>query len=246
MLKKNFIVLSLAGMLSLSACTPQEVLNQIGTIATEVAGSQELSIDQIVMGLKEALNKGINTGVSKLAVKGGFLNNPEIKIPIPQEAQKVVEKLRFVPGFDNVESELVRLLNVAAEDAVKSAKPIFGAAIRQMTFQDAKSILMGNDNEATDYLKRTTSSELFKAFQPKVKTSLNTVKLADYWAKIIGRYNQIPLVNKVDTELDVFVTEKAMAGIFNMVEKEETAIRKDPAARTSEILKRVFAAQDNK
>lgn len=246
MLKKNFIVLSLAGMLSLSACTPQEVLNQIGTIATEVAGSQELSIDQIVMGLKEALNKGINTGVSKLAVKGGFLNNPEIKIPIPQEAQKVVEKLRFVPGFDNVESELVRLLNVAAEDAVKSAKPIFGAAIRQMTFQDAKSILMGNDNEATDYLKRTTSSELFKAFQPKVKTSLNTVKLADYWAKIIGRYNQIPLVNKVDTELDVFVTEKAMDGIFNMVEKEETAIRKDPAARTSEILKRVFAAQDNK
>jgi hypothetical protein len=190
-------------------------------------------------GIKEALVQGTSEGVQTLSKLDGYFGNREIKIPFPPEASAIEKSLRSM-GFDNQVNQVVLSLNRAAENAALEAKPIFVAAIKKMTIADAISIVKGKNDAATCYLEKTTSTELSKKFQPIIKTSLDKVHGTKYWANIINTYNTIPLVEQVNPNLTEYVTNKAMEGLFTMIAKEELAIRKDPMARTTELLKRVF------
>ncbi len=203
----------------------------------------KLSQDEVGMGLKEALNKGVDEAVNYLSAEDGYYKSP-YKILLPTEAQKVTAKLKFVPGFSNVEAKLVEKMNRAAELAAAKAKPIFVSAIKQMTFKDAMNILMGEPDAATRYLERTTSDSLFAEFKPVIQTSLDEVHARDYWRSAVTAYNKIPLVSKANPELDEHVTKMALVGLFSLVEKKELDIRENTGARTSDLLRKVFAKQD--
>jgi len=206
---------------------------------------QTTSTYDISQGLKEALNNGISKQVSKLTTTDGFFKNEMVKILLPQELQKVDKTLRDI-GLSSLADEGLKILNRAAEDAVQEATPIFVDAIKGMTFNDARNILMGADDAATNYLQNTTSTALYAKFNPVVSNSLSKVGADQVWTDIINRYNQIPLVTKVNPDLTDYVTSQAMEGVFRMISVEEKNIRTNTAARTSDVLKRVFALQDNK
>ncbi len=224
----------------LTACT--ELQNITGSVLN---GEGELSSLDIGNGLKEALNLGISKGADRLSRTDGYLKSA-YKILLPEEVQKVTSRLKKVPGFNQVESKMIELLNRAAEDAATSAKPIFVSAIKQMTFQDATSILMGQNDAATQYLHGKTYNSLQSAFRPKIKNSLDRVKATEYWNKAITTYNKIPLVEKMNPNLDDYVTTKALNGLFSMVTKEELAIRNNVSNRDTDLLRKVFAKQDNR
>jgi len=230
-------------ILPMAACAE---LAQIGTDILEAAATPSVTNDQAALGLKEALNIGLTKGVDIVSVKDGYFKNQAIKVLFPKKAIKVKNTLEDIPGGKLLVDNVVEKLNRAAEDAARGAKPIFLSAIRNMTIQDAMGILMGDDRAATSYLERTTNSELYNAFNPVITNSLSKVKALNAWEEIVTRYNQIPLVKKVNPSLDDYVTERAMDGLFYMVAKEEKAIRKDPLKRTSDLLKKVFAVQDNR
>ncbi len=221
-------------------------LAQIGTELLEAATTPTVTNDQAALGLKEALSIGLTKGADIVSLRDGYFKNASIKIPFPEKAIKVKNTLESIPGGNLLVDNVVEKLNRAAEDAARGAKPIFLSAIKQMTIQDAMGILMGDDRAATSYLERTTTSALYNAFNPVIKNSLSKVKALNAWEEVITRYNQIPLVQQVNPSLDDYVTEKAMGGLFHMVAKEELAIRKDPLKRTTDLLKKVFAAQDNR
>ena len=233
------IVLSIA-LLSLVSCAEmQQVLNQL---------PQEngiLSQAEIGSGLKEALNNGITKQVSKLTATDGFFRNEAVKILLPTELQKVDTRLRQL-GFSKLADDGLRLLNRAAEDAVKEASPIFVDAVKQMTFTDAKNILFGNESSATTYLQTTTSTALYGKFNPIIKNSFAKVGADHIWTQIITKYNSIPLVTKVNPDLTDYTTNKAMDGVFKMIAVEEKDIRTNFLARTSDLLRKVFAKQDIK
>jgi hypothetical protein len=197
----------------------------------------------IAAGLKEALDKGIDTQVSKLTKTDGFYRNELVKIMLPEELQQVDKTLRRV-GLGSLADEGIKMLNRAAEDAVKEATPIFVSAVKQMTFNDAKNILLGSDNSATMYLQNTTSTQLYNSFNPVIRSSFSKVGADKVWKDIITQYNKVPLVKKVDPDLTNYVTNKAMEGVFKMIAIEEKNIRNNINARTSTLLKRVFALQD--
>ncbi len=199
---------------------------------------------EIVAGLKEALTIGISKGSELLSKEDGYYVSP-YKILLPAEARKVTDKLKVVPGFTDVEEQIVKRLNRAAEDAAESAKPIFVNAIKSMTINDALNILMGQKDAATRYLESTTYQGLYDSFQPEILTSLNKFNAIEYWERAVNAYNKIPFVDQVNPRLDDYVTHEALGGLFKMVEKEELAIRQDPAKRVSALLKKVFAKQDS-
>lgn len=236
MLKKLLLVVV---VFQLSAC---DTLQQLANNAASGAG---LSTGEIIGGLKEALTQGVNKGTGLLAMRDGFFKNMAVKILLPPEAQNVASKLTDL-GMGGLVDNAVEKLNRAAEDAAIKAGPIFVDAIKKMTFNDAKNILMGADNAATSYLKGATSTALYSAFQPIIKTSLNKVGAVDAWNTVFNTYNKIPFVQKVNPNLDDHVTKKAIDGVFHMVEGEEKEIRKNPGKRATELLKKVFAQQDRK
>ena len=190
-------------------------------------------------GIKEALVNGTGQSVKLVSVVDGYWGNPEIKIPFPPEAKEMESKLRAI-GMGKKVDEFNESMNRAAEKVANEAKPIFVAAIKGMTVRDAVNIVKGTDNAATLYLKNTTSPELISKFQPIIKTSLDDVNATRYWSDLITAYNKIPLVKKMNPNLTLYVTQKAIDGLFIMIAKEELKIRKDPMARTSELLKKVF------
>jgi hypothetical protein len=190
-------------------------------------------------GIREALVNGTGESVKVVSVLDGYWGNPEIKIPFPAEAKEMESKLRAI-GMARKVDEFNESMNRAAEKAATEAKPIFIAAIKGMTVRDAINIVKGADNAATMYLKNSTSPELIVKFQPVIKTSLDNVNATKYWSDLITIYNKIPLVKKMNPNLTEYVTQKAIDGLFIMIAKEEIKIRKDPMARTSELLKRVF------
>lgn len=237
-MKKIKLLLILLISLQLSSCAElQQAMNQLP--------QEGLSNAQIASGLKEALNKGIDKEVTKLMAPDGFYKDQMVKILLPQELQKVDQTLRDL-GMGQLADEGLKLLNTAASDAVKEAKPIFVDAITTMTFDDAKNILLGNQTAATDYLKQKTQNRLYQKFKPQVQQSLHKVKADEVWTKIINKYNQIPFVNKVNPDLTDYVTQKAMVGVFKKVAVEEQKIRTNISERTSDLLKKVFALQDHK
>jgi hypothetical protein len=190
-------------------------------------------------GIREALVKGTGESVKLVTNVDGYFGNPEIKIPFPQEAKEIESKLRAI-GLGNKVDEVILSLNRAAEDAGKEAKPIFIAAIKGMSITDAINIVKGENDAATKYLNRTTSPQLNVKFQPVIKISLDKVDATKQWEELVKTYNKIPFVKKMNPNLTEYVTGKAIDGLFVMVAKEELKIRKDPMARTSEILKKVF------
>jgi hypothetical protein len=233
----------IAVVLVLCACTTAQINQTIGDVnKTLGSGTQPLSTEEVASGLKEALIKGISTGSDLVSQLDGYFKNPEIKIPFPPEVKKVEDKLRQI-GFGSEVDKFVMQLNRGAEDAAKEAKPIFITAIRSMTIQDAWAILRGENDAATQYLKRTTSDQLKSKFKPVIQNSLNKVNATKYYSDIVTRYNQLPLVQKVNPNLDDYATDRAIEGLFLMIAKEEKNIRENPIARTTELLKKVFGAQ---
>ena len=203
------------------------------------------TIPDISAGLKEALNNGITKQVSKLTAEDGFYKNELVKIVLPSELQKVDRTLRSL-GMSSLADEGLKVLNRAAEDAVKEATPIFVDAVKNMTFADAKTILMGNENSATTYLETATSTALYDKFSPVIATSLDKVNADKIWEQMINKYNSIPLVKKVSPDLKDYVTKETMKGVFKMVAVEEKEIRVNLKARTSPLLQSIFAMQDKK
>lgn len=226
-------------IITVTACD-SATLAQLGSL-----GSGLLTDGEVGTGLKEALNIGISKGADALSATDGYFKSP-YKILLPPEARKVANKLQNVPGFKNFEETILEKINRGAEDAAKKAKPIFVDAIRQMTFQDAMNILMGSKDAATQYLQRTTSDKLYQEFNPVIIESLDKFEARTYWTKAVNTYNKLPLVEKANPDLGDYVTKEALNGLFGMVAKEELNIRTNLGARTSDLLKRVFAKQDNK
>jgi len=209
--------------------------------AKKLLGKQSTGFSEAdaAAAIKEALVNGTTSGVKLLSQVDGYFGNPEIKIPFPPEAKMVDKKLRSI-GMGKQVDEVILSINRAAEDAAKDAKSIFIAAIKAMTVKDAINIVKGEDDAATQYLKRTTTNELKAKFRPVIKASLDKVNATKYWTDLIKTYNKIPLVEKVNPDLTEYVTDKAIEGLFVMIAKEELKIRKDPVARTTELLKKVF------
>ncbi len=242
--KNNFKIVSkktiaLLALIPFFGCAEmQQVINQLPQTGI-------LSQAEIASGLKEALNNGIDKQVVKLTNVDGFYKNEMVKILLPEELKKVDKGLRDI-GMSKLADEGLKVLNRAAEDAVKTSTPIFVDAIKGMSFTDAKNILLGNDTSATTYLQSSTSTALYSKFNPVIKNSFAKVGADKVWTNIITKYNSIPLVKKVNPDLTDYTTNKAMEGVFKMIAVEEKDIRNNLASRTSDLLKRVFALQDNK
>lgn len=199
-----------------------------------------LTSTQISSGLKEALNLGVKEGVQKLGVTDGFLKNEAVKILMPEKLRKIDTTLRSI-GLGSLADQGVKLLNRAAEDAVTEATPIFANAITSMTITDAKNILLGSNNAATNYLQTKTQTQLFTAFQPKVQASLSKVGADTVWKNMISKYNTFT-GQAVTTDLNEYVTNETINGVFKMVAEKETGIRNNAAMRTTSILQKVFGA----
>jgi len=199
-----------------------------------------LSSEEISNGLKEALQAGTEKGTQKLSAVDGFFKEAAVKILMPEEATQVEQKLRSL-GMGRLVDDAILSMNRAAEDAAKSATPIFINAIKQMSIQDALGILRGGDFAATGYLKDKTTASLTEAFRPVIEASLKKVDATKYWNTVFTTYNRFS-IKKVNTDLSAYVTEKALAGIFYEVGQEEQKIRKDPFARTTDLLKKVFGS----
>lgn len=226
----------LSGLL-LSGTVSAQILKDADKFLKQKTG--RLNEKDAAAGIREALVKSSEKAVSLVSVENGYFANPEIKIPFPEEAKTVETKLRSA-GLGNKVDEVILALNRAAEDAAKEATPIFVSAVRSMTVTDAVNIVKGESDAATRYLKKTSSSALNDKFQPVIKNSLDKVQATKYWEELIKAYNRLPLVKKMNPDLTSYVTTKAIDGLFVMVAKEEEKIRKDPKARTTELLRRVF------
>jgi hypothetical protein len=214
----------------------QQVVNQLPQSGT-------ISNTDIAEGLREALNLGIDKQVSKLTLKDGFYKNDLVKILLPEELQKVDKGLRDI-GFGNLADEGLKVLNRAAEDAVSEATPIFINAVKEITFSDAKNILLGNDNAATQYLTTKTETELYTKFHPVINNSFQKVGADQIWEQLITKYNAIPFTNNVNPDLTDYVTGEALKGVYTMIAIEEKEIRQSVSSRTTDLLKKVFALQD--
>lgn len=209
---------------------------------TKTGSVSGLTTDEVGKGLKEALSIGVKKGAEQLSSVDGFLGNAAVKILLPPEAQQVEKKLRAL-GFNKQVDDAIVSMNRAAEDAAKSAAPIFVNAITSMSITDAFGILKGGDTAATVYLKSKTSAPLTAAFAPVIDSSLAKVGASQLWSALFAQYNKIPFVKKVNPDLSGYVTDRALAGMFYQVAQEEAKIRKNPAAQTTELLKKVFGSK---
>jgi len=221
-----------------------DLLKTVGTAVSSVGlgnSISSLSNDDIVSGLKDALSHGATNASSQLNAVNGFYGNSLVKIPFPQNAQKVADQLRSL-GFGSKVDDFEKTLNHAAESAAKEAAPIFVNAITSMSFTDAKNILTGSNNSATKYLQNSTSSALNTAFTPHIKSALDNTLATQKWTELAALYNKIPFVTPIETDLVKYTTSKALSGLFTVLAGEETKIRKDPAARVTDIMKKVFGA----
>ncbi|MFL1013290.1 DUF4197 domain-containing protein [Flavisericum labens] len=224
-------------ILNLTACAElQQVVNQLPQ-------GETIGNDQIASGLRQALDFGIDKQVTKLTQTDGFYKNDLVKILLPDELQKVDKTLRDI-GLSKLADEGLKVLNRAAEDAVKEATPIFIDAVKGITFADAKNILLGNDNAATQYLTSKTQTALYNKFNPVIKNSFSKVGADDIWNNLITKYNNIPFTNDVNPDLTDYVTGEALEGVFTMISVEEKEIRTKLSSRTTDLLRKVFALQD--
>ena len=241
-MKKAIYLASSIVLFSISVSTAQfDKIKKTVDKKIEVAkpSSPGLSQEEVGAGLKEALKKGIEKGVDQLSKPDGFFKDLSIKIPLPEEANKVETKLRSIGQGKKVD-ETIESINRAAEDATAASKDIFVEAIKGMSINDAMSILNGKDNAATKFLDKSTRADLISKFEPIVKVSLDKVGATKNWNAIFSTYNKLPFVEKVNPDLVAYATVKAIDGLFVQIAKEELKIRQDPAARVTDLLKKVF------
>ncbi|MEC8617214.1 MAG: DUF4197 domain-containing protein [Bacteroidota bacterium] len=242
---KNLIVYCI--LLGLISCdTLQQVANTAGVSLSTENTSPALSNQEVISGLKEALTIGAKKGAQQASAVGGFLKNDIIRLPFPPDAKKVRDKA-MQWGLDKKVEKFEATLNQAAEEACKTAAPIFVNAITNMSVKDGFAILKGNENAATTYLKDNTSKALYQAFLPEVKKAIEMVKLTAYWEPLAKKYNQSTLLtgnDPINADLNDYVTKRAMEGLFHLVELKEREIRKDPLSRTTDLLKKVFSTID--
>lgn len=243
---KKILIFCAALATGLSSCdilssAANTVLSTDGT-----TGKPSLTNDEVIAGLREALKVGTNNGAGLASKLDGFNKNSLIRLPFPPDAQKVKDKCIEL-GLKNKVDEFELTMNRAAEEACKEAAPIFINAIMGMSISDGFNILNGPDNAATQYLKDKTTSQLVSAFQPKVKTAIEKVNLTKYWEPLAKAYNTATMLTggeKVDPNLEGYITGKAVDGLFTLIQQEEGKIRKDPVARVNDILKKVFGSLD--
>ncbi|HWA34142.1 MAG TPA: DUF4197 domain-containing protein [Cyclobacteriaceae bacterium] len=237
-MKKTLLVLSLLAC----GCSSSQITQAISEASKVMEGQPAPTTDQVAAGLKEALVKGISNGAENVSKTNGYFNNPQIKIPFPPDIRKVEDRLRQI-GLGKEVDRFVETLNHGAENAAREAKPIFISAIQQMTFDDAWGILKGQQDAATQYLKKTTTPQLKAKFKPVIQNALDQVEATRYYSDIVTTYNRIPFVEKVNPDLNEYATDLAMQGLFVMIAQEEKKIRENPLERTSDLLKRVFEYQ---
>lgn len=235
-MKKTLLIFSL--ILLTSCAELQQIATNLPQLENETLGPLDFS-----SGLKEALNKGVENQVTKLAKEGGFYLNESIKIPFPSELIKVDNGLRKI-GLGKLSDEGVKMLNSAAEDAIITAIPIITKAISDMSIQDAKNIVLGHESAATVYLNRKTNADLTAKLEPIIKNSFAKVGADKIWNNLITKYNAIPFTSDVNADLTDYTTKKTLDGVFSMISVEEKNIRTNIGARTSTLLQKVFAMQD--
>jgi hypothetical protein len=245
-MKNTSIVLLIAT--TISSCSSQTLKTIVDdasivekTLNSTASGAKPLSNDEVINGLKEALTVGTNNSTASASKVDGFYKNATLFIPFPPEAIKVKNTLDEL-GLQSQTDKFVMTLNRAAEEAAKNAAPVFIDAIKGMNITDGFAILRGGDSAATHYLKSKTTNELTQKFTPIVQDAINKVELTKYWSPLISEYDKIPFVQKQNPDLTAYVTNRAMLGLFKLVAAEELKIRKDPVARVSDILKRVFGS----
>lgn len=234
---KKFFIYSFM-ILGLVSCDTKDLQRVLDTVNS--AGVSDLDVAN---GLKEALEFGVDNSVNFLSAKDGYYKTA-YKILLPDEANAVIDKLKFIPGFSNLEEEVIKKLNQGAEDAASKAGPIFLDAIKGMSFNDVMGILQGQKNAATTYLHQKTYNSLYTEFKPGLVASLNKFGALDLWSNAVNKYNSIPLLEDVNPDLADHVTGSALVGLFDLVEKKEEGIRSDVSQRTTDLLKKVFAKQD--
>lgn len=222
---------------NLTACA------ELQNVINELPQTGVLSNEDMAAGLRQALDLGIDKQVTKLTQTDGFYKNELVKILLPEELQKVDDALRKV-GLSSLADEGLKALNRAAEDAVKEATPIFVNAVKDITFNDAKNILLGEDNAATEYLTSKTQTQLYDKFKPVISNSFGKVGADQIWNNLITKYNNLPLTSNVNPDLTDYVTTEALKGVYTMIAVEEKEIRTKVSSRTTDLLKKVFALQD--
>jgi hypothetical protein len=249
---KTRIISFVVALMILTGCA--EVMNLL-----QSASPVPLTEEEVINGLKEALMTGAKNSAQRLAAENGYYGDEAIKILLPDEAKTIVDNISRLPGGDKLMQDVVLRINRAAEDAAKEVAPIFVNSVKQMTIKDAFNILNGADNAATGYLRSTTFTELYALYKPKIQASTEKkivagVSTKDSWVALTGKWNtlansvagRVANLKPVNTDLDDYLTNKALAGMFMKVELEELKIRKDVSARVSPILQRVFGSLDNK
>lgn len=230
-------ILAIIVIFQLTACAElQQVVNQLPQ-------GQGIGNAEIANGLRQALDMGIDKQVTKLTQTDGFFKNELVKILLPEELQKVDKTLRDI-GLGKLADEGLKVLNRAAENAVGEATPIFVDAVKGITFNDAKGILLGNDNAATQYLTSATQKQLYAKFNPVIKSSFGKVGADKIWQNLITKYNSIPLTKNVNPDLTDYVTNEALNGVYTMIAVEEKEIRTKVSSRTTDLLRKVFGLQD--
>lgn len=235
MIKKCTVLL--VCMTLLSCAELQEAVNQLPESTSTISNTE------IAAGLRAALDQGIEIQVSKLTQTDGFYKNDLVKILLPEELQKVDKTLRDI-GLGSLADEGLKVLNRAAEDAVATATPIFVNAVKDITFADAKTILLGNDDAATRYLAGKTEAALYTEFHPVINASFQKVGADQIWSNLINKYNAVPFTSNVNPDLTDYVTQEALKGVYKMIAVEEKEIRTKYTSRTTNLLKQVFALQD--
>lgn len=237
---KKIVVITLG--LFVSNIAIAQTLGKLKDKVNETVGTNSnssLSESEITSGLKEALNKGIEKGVTQLSKPDGYFKDPQIKIPLPEEAKTAESKLRQLGQGQKVD-DAIESINRAAEDAAMAAKDIFIDAIKSMDVKDAMGLLKGNDDAATRFLESSTRAQLMEKFKPIIKASLEKVGATKHWNTLFTTYNKLPMVTKVNPDLEEYATNKAIDGLFVQIAKEELEIRKNPGARVTDLLKKVF------
>lgn len=236
-MKKTFHYLIL--IFIMGSCTTAQIQQAVNDYLEE----DKLTTQEVTSGLKEALVQGITKGSNSASATDGYFKNSIIKIPFPEDAKKVETKLRQL-GLGGEVDKFVMTLNRGAELAAKEAKPIFVSAITSMTIADAWSILKGNDNAATVYLEKATGAQLKNKFLPIIRNSLKQTSATKYYGDLVGTYNKIPFIDKVDPDLDNYASDLAIQGLFTLIAKEELNIRDNPTARATDLLKKVFGSKE--
>ncbi len=245
------ILYLVAALLFLAGCA--ELLNVVQTATTV-----PLTEEEVVSGLKEALSTGARNSAGRLAQENGYYGDAAIKILLPDEAKVIIDNISKIPGGDRLVEDVIIRINRAAEDAAREVAPIFVSSITQMTVKDAFGILRGSDNAATMYLSNTTYSDLYALYKPKIQAStekdiIGSVSTKDSWTTLTGNWNtfagslagRLAGFKPVNTDLDDFLTRKALDGMFLKVAAEEIKIRKEVSARVTPLLRRVFGTLDS-